>query len=77
MTGKSLESHLKITFSLTNNGRYTYSDIESMAPWERDHLVSLILEDIRSKNNSAPTDDGGYAAYARLMAEQKKNLVSG
>jgi hypothetical protein len=35
------------------NHKYTLYDLENMIPWERDVYISLLIEDLKAKNEQA------------------------
>ena len=47
----SLENHIKTNFSLMQHHKYSYTDLESMLPWERQLYVTLLVQYVEEEND--------------------------
>lgn len=49
----SLTNYYQINFQLLNNFNYSLSEVEDMLPWEREIYLTMLIDDIKEKNERA------------------------
>lgn len=49
----SLGNYYQVNFQLLNNYNYSLEEVEMMLPWEREIYLTLLMEDIKEKNERA------------------------
>ena len=53
LSHESLENYYKTNFQLLQNFHYSLHEVEDMLPWEREIYLTLLINDIREKNEKA------------------------
>ena len=54
----NLANYYQVNFQLMNNYSYSLDEVESMLPWEREIYLSMLIDDIKEKNERAKQKQG-------------------
>jgi len=49
----NLMNYYQVNFQLLNNFSYSLEEVETMIPWEREIYLTMLIEDIKEKNERA------------------------
>lgn len=55
----SLANMLQTNFAMMQHHKYSFSDLESMLPWERRVYMDMLVEHVKEENEKYEKDSGG------------------